>query len=152
MNLRFQRRLAAQILKCGENRVWMDPTHIEEIAEAITKEDIRELIREGYIKKMQVKGTSRVRARYIAAQKAKGRRRGHGKRKGAKYARYPRKRRWMKNIRAIRRTLRELRDEGKLDRHHYRKAYRWAKGGIFKSKKHLIQHLEMMGYIEKEGS
>ena len=28
MNLRNQRRIAAEVLKCGENRVWIDPDEI----------------------------------------------------------------------------------------------------------------------------
>ena len=27
-DLRHQRRMAAEILKCGENRVWMDPDRL----------------------------------------------------------------------------------------------------------------------------
>ena len=150
MNLQPQRRMAAQILKCGINRVWIDPNSLEDVAEAATKDDIRYLIKRGIIQKKPIKGQSRARANYLKKQKEKGRRKGPGSRKGAKYARYPRKLRWMKNIRAIRRTLRELRDSGKIDRHTYRKFYRLAKGGVFKSKSHMLTHLKMEGYLKEE--
>ncbi len=150
MDVKFQRRLAASILKCGEDRVWMDPNALEEIKEAVTREDVKMLIKRGLIKKKKVSGTSRVRANYIKIQKEKGRRKGPGSRKGKKYARYPRKQRWMKTIRPIRATLKDLRDSGKIDRHTYRKFYRLAKGGTFKSRNHLLMHMKAEGYIKEE--
>ena len=36
MNLTTQKRLAADILKVGVNRVWIDPENIEEVSRAIT--------------------------------------------------------------------------------------------------------------------
>ncbi len=150
MDVKFQRRLAASILKCGEERVWMDPNALDEIKEAVTREDIKMLIKRGLIKRKKIKGTSRVRANYIKMQKEKGRRKGPGSRKGKKYARYPRKERWMKTIRPIRATLKDLRDSGKIDRHTYRRFYRLAKGGTFKSRNHLLMHLKTEGYIKEE--
>ncbi|ENN96186.1 50S ribosomal protein L19e, partial [Methanocaldococcus villosus KIN24-T80] len=37
MNLTVQRRLAAKILKCGLDRVWIDPEHIEDVKMAMTR-------------------------------------------------------------------------------------------------------------------
>ena len=150
MDVRFQRRLAAEILKCGVERVWLDPNGLDEIKEAVTREDVRMLIKRGLIRKIQKKGVSRARANYIRAQKEKGRRKGPGSRKGRKYARYPRKTRWVKNIRSIRRTLRDLRDSGAIDRHTYRRFYMLAKGGTFKNKNHLLMHMKAEGYIKEE--
>ena len=113
-DLRHQRRMAAEVLKCGENRVWMDPDRCEEIAKAVTRSDIRLLIKGGAIAKKPVKGISSARKKKLKMQKEKGRRKGPGSRKGAKNARYPRKRKWVVTIRAIRAYLRELRDEGKI--------------------------------------
>jgi large subunit ribosomal protein L19e len=150
MNLKLQRRLAAEILKCGENRVWMDPDELETIAEAVTKEDIRGLIAEGLIKRKPVKGTSRSRARLRAIQRAKGRRRGHGRRKGKKGARMPRKRRWIIRIRALRKKLKELKAEGRLGTRTYRMLYRKAKGGEFRSVSHLLSYIESNRLMEGE--
>ena len=36
--LTSQRRLAAQILKIGQNRVWIDPERIDDVEVAITRE------------------------------------------------------------------------------------------------------------------
>lgn len=141
MRLKNQRRLAAELLGCGINRVWINPDKVEDLEDAITRSDIRTAIASGTIRKLPAKGVSRGRARYRAAQKDKGRRRGHGSRKGARNARSPRKRVWIDTIRPLRERLRELRAEGKIDVATYRRYYAQAKGGMFKSKAHLEQQL-----------
>ncbi len=147
MDLRLQRRLAAEVLDCGMNRVWFDPDALEEIAAAATKEDIRELIERGLIKRKPVKGVCRVRINKRKAQKRKGRRRGHGKRKGKATARMPKKRAWIIRIRALRRRLRLLKEKGVLDSKTYRMLYRKAKGGEFRSVSHLNAYLKSMGIL-----
>lgn len=149
MDLKNQRRMAAEILKCGVNRVWIDPNKIEDVAEAVTRGDVRSMINSGTIRALQKKGVSRGRARLYSSKKAKGHHRGHGSRKGAKKARSPKKEAWMKTIRPIRRQLKELRDEGKITREVYRKFYLKAKGGAFKSKAHLESHLVSEGYLKE---
>jgi len=151
MRFDYQRRLAASILGIGVNRVWIttDPKAQDDILDAITRDGIRNLIRRNIIQKRRVKGVSRGRARYRAAQKAKGRRRGHGSREGALNARTPQKRRWISVIRGMRRHLRELRDHGRIDVHTYRRFYAQAKGGMFKSKAHLDQQLRAAGAVRE---
>ncbi|MGD2065814.1 MAG: 50S ribosomal protein L19e, partial [Candidatus Bathyarchaeota archaeon] len=46
MSLKSQRRLAAEIMKVGENRVWIDPERIDYVEAAITREEIKKLIHE----------------------------------------------------------------------------------------------------------
>jgi len=142
--------MAASLLKCGANRVWMDHDRIDEIAKAVTKEDIRVLINGKAIKSRQIKGISSGRKKFNAKQKEKGRRRGHGSRKGAKYARLPRKERWIRTIRPIRLYLKTLRDEKQIDKTTYRRYYRKAKGGEFRSTNHLKTHLMTDGIIKEE--
>jgi len=141
-DLQHQKRLAAEVLKVGTGRVWLDPTASESISEAVTRADIREKIEEGIIRKKPVKGVSRGRARIKAKKRSYGHRRGHGRRKGAKYARLSRKRRWIIKIRAQRKFLRELRDDGTLDRGTYRMLYRKAGGGEFRDLNHLKMFIE----------
>jgi large subunit ribosomal protein L19e len=121
MDLKYQKRVAAELLKCGESRVWIDPNRAEDVADAITRSD----------------------------QKAKGRRRGQGSRRGRKHARKPSKETWMQAIRPIRRRLRELRDGGTIDTGTYRKYYMQAKGGVFKNRSHLDSHLRSEGVIKE---
>lgn len=150
MNLRNQRRMAAKILKCGVNRVWIHPDYIEDVAEKITREDIRDAIDAGLIQAKQKRGISRGNIRKAQIQKKKGRRKGHGSRKGGKKARNPKKERWIRTIRPIRERLRELRDERRIDRRTYREFYRKSKGAMFKSKTHLEQHLRSQGLLKGE--
>jgi len=151
MRFDYQRRLAASILGIGVNRVWIttDPKVQDDILDAITRDGIRNLIRKNIIQKRPVQGVSRGRARHRAAQRAKGRRRGHGSRKGALNARTPQKTRWIQVIRGMRRHLRELRDQGRIDTGTYRRFYGQAKGGMFKSKSHLDQQLRAAGAIKE---
>jgi large subunit ribosomal protein L19e len=141
--------MASSILKVGEDRVWFNPEDLESISSAVTKEDIRKLIKEGAIQAKPVKGTGRYRARIRRLQRAKGRRRGAGKRKGSKKARYPKKERWMSSIRALRAMLAQLRNEKKIDVSTYRKLYLMAKGGVFKSKAHLESYIKEKGLLKK---
>ena len=150
-DLRNQRRMAADLLKCGENRVWMDHDRIDEIAKAVTKGDIRILIRGKAIKSKQKKGISSGRKKINMKQKEKGRRRGYGSRKGAKYARLPRKERWINTIRPIRVYLKYLKNEGKIDKRVYRRYYRNANGGEFRSKSHLETHMISDGILKIGG-
>jgi large subunit ribosomal protein L19e len=149
MDLKNQKRMAAEILKCGHTRVWIDPNRIEDVADAITRADISTAIESGTIRAKPQKGISRGRARYMAAQKAKGRRRGQGSRKGTGGARTPRKRRWIQTIRPIRVELAKLRDEGKITKKVYREFYMKAKGGMFKSRNNLLMHLKTAGYLKE---
>src|SRR2546422_9363635 len=139
MRFDYQRRLAASLLGIGVNRVWIptDPKVQDDILDAITRDGIRNLIRKNIIQKRPVQGVSRGRARERAAQRAKGRRRGPGSRKGALNARTPQKTRWIQIIRGMRRYLRELRDQGRIDTAIYRRFFPPAQGGTVKTKSPL---------------
>ena len=63
MNLSSQRRLAANILNIGVNRVWIDPDRTDDVEIAITRQEIRKLIHDGVIKSLPVNALSRGRAR-----------------------------------------------------------------------------------------
>ncbi len=149
MNLKNQRRIAAQLLKCGVNRVWIDPNRTEDASDAITRGDVRTLIASGAVVAKQKQGISRGRAEHTRAQKRKGRQTGHGSRRGRKGARKPTKERWIQAIRPIRRKLKELRDSGKIDSATYRKYYLQAKGGVFKSRPHLESHMRTEGVLKE---
>jgi large subunit ribosomal protein L19e len=150
-DLANQRRLAAALLKCGENRVWIDPASQEELEDSVTRGDIRSAIKAGVIRRKRIQGTSRGRARRHAAEVAKGRHAGPGSRRGTPSSRVPRKERWMRRIRAQRDLLKELRTAKKIPSKVYREFYRRAKGGMFRSRSHLLVNLRLAGHL-KEGS
>ena len=148
MKLDNQKKIAAQILKCSRKRIWIDPSRLSDIKESITKVDIRLLIKEGIIIKKQAKGVSRVRARKILGQKRKGRQKGHGSRKGKRTSRLYKKRKWINKIRAQRTLMNELRDKKKISKKGYRDLYVKAKGGFFRSKRHIVLFIKEQG-LEK---
>ena len=149
MNLKNQRRLAAKVLGVGVDRVWIDPERAEEVSSAITRREIEGLIKSGVIRARPEKGVSRGRARIRHMQRKKGRRRGPGSREGPAGARSPRKQAWVKTIRAIRQVLRELRDSKAITARAYRRLYRLAKGGVFRSKNQLLQYVRSSGLMAK---
>ncbi len=145
-----QKRMAAQLLKAGLSRVWMDTKSIDDIAEAVTKDDIRKLIKRNVIQKKPSKGNSRSRFKVQKAQRNKGRRKGPGSRKGTKNARFPRKRRWVKGIRAMRNSLKEMRESGKITKTDYRVFYKKIKGGEIRTKNALLLHMKEQGVLKGE--
>ena len=150
-DLRAQRRLAADVLDVGKNRVWFDPEQQDEIADAITRDDIRDLVEQGTIQAEDARGNSRGRARERNAKRSYGHRKGPGTRKGKAGARQDRKENWMSRIRAQRRTLRSLRDDGTLTPTQYRQLYRMANGGEFESVRRLRTYIQENYDIELEG-
>ena len=141
-DLKSQRRMAAEVMDIGENRVWIDPEHTDKVAEAITRQDIRNLVQGGTIDKKKVQGTSKARSKKNKKQKKKGLRKGHGSRKGAKNARKSSKDKWKERIRAIRTRLKEMRDEEEITSDEYRDLYNKSKGGFFRDVNHLENHVE----------
>jgi len=133
VNIANKRRLAARVLGVGVDRIWIDPDHLDEVMDVDTREDIKILYRKGIIKVLPVKGQ---------VHRVRKRKRGPGSRKGKKTAIISRKRLWIMRVRAQRRLLRSLRDRGKLSRKDYRYLYRLVKGGMFRSKVHLLEYIK----------
>jgi len=142
--------MAAKALKCGENRVFMDPFMSSEISTAITMRDVRGLINSGVIKKRYAIGVSRARAKAIHEQKVKGRRSGPGSRKGVATARTRPKQTWIGHIRSIRAFLQNLRDKEIIETSVYQKYYALAKGGSFKNVNQLKRFMQDKGVLKKE--
>jgi large subunit ribosomal protein L19e len=150
-DLANQRRLAAELLKVGHGRVWMDPASQEDLSDAVTRQDIRSAIKARVIRARPIQGVSRGRARRVALERARGRHAGPGSRRGSPSSRLPRKDRWMRRIRAQRLLLVELRDTKKIPPKVYREFYRKAKGGMFRSRAHLTLNLRLAGHLPPEG-
>lgn len=138
-----QRRLAAEILKCGLNRIWFNPERISDVQQAISREDIRNLIRDGAIASHQKVGNSRGRARVMMEKRSYGHRKGPGRRKGAIGSRTVSKERWIQRIRAQRQVLRDLRESGDIESSVYRRFYRRSAGGQFRTVAHLKAQIEI---------
>lgn len=132
-DLSNQKRMAADVLNVGKNRVWIDPDRISDVEGAITKQDIRNLVESGVIQTVQKKGVSRKSGR---------KKQGPGSRKGKKGARKSGKEEWTEKIRALRNRLKDMRDEEVIDSSQYRELYDMASGGFFRDRKHMELYIE----------
>ncbi len=148
--MKLQKKLAARILKSSPNRIKLKTDELPKIKEAITKADIKGLINRGLIKSKQIKGKGNFHTRKIKIQKRKGRRKGIGSRKGKAGARENPKRKWINKIRAQRTLLKTLKEKKYITNDIFRKLYRKAKGGFFRSKKHIKLFIEEQGLVKKK--
>ena len=141
MRLGNHKTVSAKMLGVGKSKVWFDPEHTSEVKEAITKQDIRNLIRKKVIQSRPDLGHSRVRARKRLTQRRKGRQQGAGSRKGSAQARLARKTAWMYQVRSQRTLAKELKSKNLVSVQTYRDLYSKIKGGYFRNKRHIKLYL-----------
>lgn len=150
MKLKTQRRIAAQVLKVGTGKVWFNPEKLSEIKEAITKSDIRSLIREKTIRIKKIQHQSKVGSRWLKIKKRKGLRSGQGSRKGKRTARLSRKKAWIAKIRSQRAFLRLLKEKNLIDNNTFKGTMAKAKGGFFRNKRHIKIYLQEKGILKEK--
>merc|ERR1712072_1057384 len=98
-NLTLQKRLAASVLGCGKNKVWLDPNESLAISNDNSRHHIRRHIKDGFIIKKQVAVHSLARVRAAHAARRLGRGTGTGRRQGSANARSNVKDAWMERMR-----------------------------------------------------
>lgn len=151
MDLKTQKNIVQSLSNVGRKRIKFDPERLSEITDVITKKDIKGLINKKVIIIKQKTGSSRVRARKILIQKRKGRRKGVGSRKGKNTARLNPKRIWVNKIRILRLFLKGLKSKKFISNKDYKELYLKAKGGFFRSERHLKTYINERGLITKDG-
>ncbi|HOW29221.1 MAG TPA: 50S ribosomal protein L19e [archaeon] len=144
MKLNKLKDISGTLLKKSKHKLVVDKKAYDDnkefVDKAITKQDVREIISKGVIKKKADTGQSRGRARVLLEKKKLKRKRGQGKRKGTPQARQKRNT-YNERVRGLRKRLRELRKEDKLNDKVYSKIYLMIKGNYFRGKKHLEEYI-----------
>ncbi len=148
MTIKFARRTAAELTKRGAGAIRINPSALEEVKKAMTREDVRALLKSGSIFAMKPKHNVSLSSKKLKIRRAKGRGRGPGKRKGTMKARQGMG--WIKRARSQRLLLKRLRSIGKLDGKTFNTYYMLVKGGTFADKGSLMLHLREDGIMLTE--
>lgn len=130
MKLEKKKELAARTLKVGKERIAFVSLRNKEIKEAITKQDIRDLVVDGAIVIKEVKGRKKVVGR-------------KNKRKSGKIKKSVNKRKelYMIITRKLREYVKNLRAQGKLDREEVLEIRKKIRNKSFKSLAHLKEYI-----------
>lgn len=129
-----KKALVARTLGIGKARVHFVEARINEINEAITKQDVRDLIKDGAIIIKNIKGR---RTGTKGVKKSKG---------NVRKVVRQRKRRYVLLTRKLRGTAREMKNEGKIDKKELTDIRKRIKNKHFKSRANL---LEFVGAMKK---
>lgn len=136
VNIAKKRELVARILDVGANRIRFEPDRLEDVADSITRDNIRSLVNSGAIWTVQVKGTSRGRAiKKRAVWKVHGK--GPGSKKGKKTARVGKKAIYVIKVRSMRYHLKVLKERKDISNEIYWQLYKKVNGGQVRSLAHL---------------
>ena len=136
VNLKSKKRLVSRIVGVGIHRVRFDSDHLDDVADAITRDDIRSLITANTITVKSFKGTSRGRAKIKNIQKSK-RGTGQGSKKGRKGAREGKKIVYVNKVRALRYILKIAKDRKEIDNDVFKSIYKKIGGNTIRNKAHL---------------
>ena len=136
VNLRAKKRLVSRVTGVGIHRIRFDADHLDDIADAITRANIRSLITANTIKIKSFTGTSKGRAHQKKAQRNK---RGttQGSKQGRKGARVGKKEVYVAKVRALRRLLKIAKDRKDLTNPEFWSLYKKVGGNTVRNKAHL---------------
>ncbi len=136
VNLKAKKRLVARVTGVGIHRIRFDTDHLTDIADAITRENIRSLITANTITIKSFTGTSKGRAQTKKAQRNK---RGttQGSKQGTKGARVGKKTVYVAKVRALRRLLKIAKDRKDLTNPEFWTLYKKVGGNTVRNKAHL---------------
>jgi large subunit ribosomal protein L19e len=136
VNLKAKKRLASRVTGVGVHRIKFDSDHLDDIADAITRQNIRSLITANTIQIKSFTGTSRGRAQAKKDQKKK-RGTGQGSKQGRKGARVGKKEVYVAKVRALRRLLKIAKDRKDITNPEFWVLYKKVGGNTVRNKAHL---------------
>ena len=141
VNLKAKKQLVARMYKVGVNRVQFDSDHLDDIADAITRENVRSLLTANTIKIKPIVGTSRGWAKVKKIQKKK---RGvkQGSKKGRKGARVGKKEVYVAKVRALRYRLKIAKDRKEITNKEFWELYKKIGGNTVRNSMHLRTLIE----------
>lgn len=130
MKLENKKELAARTLKVGKERIAFVSSRNKEIKEAITKQDIRDLVVDGAIVIKEVKGRKKVVGR-------------KNKRKAGKIKKSVNKRKelYMILTRKLRQYIKNMKAQEKLNREETLEIRKKIRNKLFKSLAHLKEYI-----------
>lgn len=142
VNLKTKRQLVARIIGVGIDRVKFDPEHLDDVADAITRDNIRSLITANVIEIRPIKGTSKGRSYFKKLQRKK---RGtkQGSKKGRKGARAGKKEIYVRRIKAMRHQLKVSKVRKELSNEDYWNLYKQVSGNQVRNLAHLRSLIEV---------
>lgn len=149
-DVKFTKRISSNIMKCGKDKVWVDPNETSRIKEATTRKGIKQLISDGVIIRKPNALKTRYNIRIRRMKKEKGRRCGEGRKKGKASARINPKKVWIEKIRGLRSILKQQREDNIINKKEYRELYYQTKGNLFKTKKNLLEKIHKDTLKKKE--
>ncbi len=132
MQLNKKRNLAARTLNVGKNRILFNQNRLDEIKDAITKQDVRDLVSSGAISIREVHGRKKNRAggrRRIGSIKIKVRNR---------------KSNYIVLVRKLRSYIGEIKKHGTISKNEYAKLRKEIRAKIFRSKSHMKERVELL--------
>lgn len=132
MNLAKKKELASRTLGVGKDKIKFNTNRIAEIKEAITKQDIRDLVAQKAIFILDPQGRRKVEAR--------GRRRAGSIRKKVK----PGKTHYVRTARNLRKVIATLRTQGKLTPEHVQKLRNEVRARSVRTKSHLTERINLL--------
>lgn len=130
MNLKSKKELAARTLKIGKKRIIFLESRKDEIKEAITKQDIRDLIETKAIEIKGIKGRKKI-------QKSKNKK-GPGK---IKKKVNKRKKEYVALTRKLRKYANEIKNQGKINSEELKEIRKKIRNKQFKNKANLKRYI-----------
>lgn len=133
MQLNKKKELAARTLKVGKGRVVFNTARLDEVKDAITKQDIKDLFADKAISIKEITGKRKK-------EKGKTRRRQGSIKKNVN----TRKRDYMTITRKLRAYITELRKHGTILSEEYWKLRREIRAKNFRSKSHMKERIQQI--------
>lgn len=134
MKLERKKAFAARVLGVGKGRIAFNINRLSDIKEALTRQDILDLLKDGAIIIKEMKGRAKVEKR--KTRKRAGSRR-HTEKKGKKH--------YMTITRKLRRYAAELLSHEKITKEQYNKLRQEIKARSFEDKPHFKERIKFLG-------